>query len=58
MKPEERQAMGKRGADHVDKNYNFSNFQDRWVNLMLEVHEKYGSWDSRKNYNCWEVIDL
>ena len=24
MKPEERQAMGKRGADHVDKNYNLS----------------------------------
>lgn len=58
MTPAERQELGKKGAAHVDKNYNFKNFQDRWVKLMLEVHEKYGSWDSRKNYDCWEVIDL
>jgi len=58
MTPAERQELGKKGAAHVDKNYNFKNFQDRWVNLMLEIHEKYGSWDSRKNYDCWEIIDL
>ncbi len=58
MTPDERRELGKKGAAHVNKNYNFDNFQDRWVNLMLEVHEKYGSWDTRKGYDCWEVIDL
>jgi glycosyltransferase involved in cell wall biosynthesis len=58
MTPEERHELGKKGAAHVQKNYGFKKFQERWVQLMLEAHEKYGSWDTRKNYNPWEVIDL
>tara|TARA_R110002012_G_scaffold139548_4_gene296916 strand:- start:85 stop:1083 length:999 start_codon:yes stop_codon:yes gene_type:complete len=39
--------MGIKGAQHVQKNYNFNDFSQKWVDLMLEVHEKEGSWDTR-----------
>lgn len=42
--------MGLKGARHVQQNYNFNDFEQKWVDLMLEVHEEEGSWDSR-NHN-------
>ena len=51
MTPEGRRTMGLKGREHVEKNYNFKDFGDKWVKLMLEIHEKQGSWDTRKNYN-------
>ena len=56
--PEERTELGKKGREHVTKNYNFENFSDTWVNLMLGVHERYGSWGSRKQYKSWEMIKV
>ena len=58
MTPEERHEMGKKGAAHVKNNYGFDKFQKRWVDLLLDVHERHGSWDTRKGYKAWEVIDL
>lgn len=51
MGTEERQKLGKLGRVHVLKNYNFNNFGEKWVNLMTEVAEQNGSWDTRTNYN-------
>lgn len=51
LSQEEREAMGRRGREHVLKNYNFQKHAQRWVEIMEEVHEKHGSWDTRKNYN-------
>lgn len=56
--PEERTELGKKGREHVMKNYNFETFNGTWTNLMLEIHEKHGSWDSRKGYKGWEMIKL
>lgn len=56
--PEERETLGKLGQDHVRKNYNFENFQKQWVELMTTAYEKYGSWDTRKNYNNVRVEEL
>ena len=58
MTHEERQELGRKGAAHVKKNYGFDNFQKRWADLMLDIHERHGSWDTRKGYKPWEVIDL
>lgn len=58
MTPEERREVGKKGISHIEKNYNFKDFQDKWVKTMLDVHKKYGSWETRKGYSQWEVIDL
>ena len=43
-----RDEMGSNGRNHVLKNYNFKDFNDKWVKLMIEIHEKYGSWETRK----------
>ena len=53
MSPEERQALGAAGREHVIKNYNFEDFNERWIELMDHVYEKYGSWSNRKNYKSW-----
>ena len=55
MTPEERKNLGKLGQQHVEKNYSFSVFENTWVKLMTEIHEKYGSWETRKNYKSWSV---
>jgi glycosyltransferase involved in cell wall biosynthesis len=47
--PEELRELGKLGRQHVETNYNFENFSKQWVDLMTSTHEKYGSWENRKN---------
>jgi len=42
--------LGRKGAQHVQENYNFKNFESKWVDTMLKVHETEGSWESR-NHN-------
>ncbi len=58
MPEEERQELGKAGRSHVLTNYNFNDYGDKWVELMLSVHEKYGSWETRKEYKSWEIVEL
>ena len=48
---EDRRAMGMKGHQHVQNNYNFQTFGEQWVDLMTSVYEQAGSWDSRVNYN-------
>ena len=58
MNPSERQDLGKKGREHVIKNYNFDQFNKKWVDLMLDIHEKNGSWENRKNYKSWSVTEF
>ena len=58
MSAEERAALGKAGRQHVMTNYNFQDFKKTWVEQMLYIHEKYGSWESRKNYTRWECKEV
>jgi glycosyltransferase involved in cell wall biosynthesis len=46
-----RKELGQNGRKHVLENYNFEDFNKKWVDLMLEIHEKEGSWDTRKGYS-------
>ena len=48
---EYRQELGQLGRDHVMSNYNFDEFEQRWVDTMLKLHEKEGSWETRKGYS-------
>jgi len=52
---EKRAELGKAGREHVEKNYNFENFANRWEEILLETHKNYGSWENRKNYKSWEL---
>jgi Tfp pilus assembly PilM family ATPase len=58
MSKKERNKIIKLGQDHVNKNYNFEDFEDKWVKLMLDVHNKYGSWGSRKHYQSWDCLEM
>jgi len=51
LSTEERYELGLKGAKHVEQNYNFKTFGQKWVNLMLKIHEEHGSWETRKGYN-------
>lgn len=58
MGAEKRRALGLAGREHTLKNYNFDNFNKKWIDLMTTTHEKYGSWENRKLYKRWELIDM
>ena len=57
MSRKERRELGLRGREHVQKNYNFEKLQASWRHLIESIHEKFGSWDTRKNYKNWEMIE-
>ena len=58
LTPEERKEMGEKGRAHVEANYNFEKFGQQWVEHMLGVYEKHGSWAERKNYKSWKLTEL
>ena len=58
MPKEERQKLGAAGREHVLKNYNFADFGQKWVDLMDHIHEKYGSWSTRKEYKPWTFEEV
>ena len=57
MDKETRDIMGRSGREHVIKNYNFETFNQTWVDLMLEIHETEGSWETRK-YNNFRFLEV
>jgi glycosyltransferase involved in cell wall biosynthesis len=58
MSREQRQALGKMGREHVDTSYSYTKFKKKWVNLMTSIHEKHGSWENRREYQGWELLEL
>ena len=55
---DKRTELGKNCREKILKDYSFENFKKSWEELMLEVHEKCGSWETRKNYKAWELIKV
>ena len=58
MSKEDRKDLGQKGLEHVKANYNFEDFEAKWVDLMTSVHERFGSWESRKDYQSWDLLEL
>ena len=40
------------------KNYNLEKNMQKWDELLTMAYEKYGSWDTRKNYKSWELFEV
>jgi hypothetical protein len=55
---DELEALGELGHKHVSDNYSFEAFNKQWVDLMCRIHEHYGSWETRKNYNNIKAVTL
>ena len=58
MGEEKREALGRLGMAHVHKNYNFQDFQKRWLDLIDDVTSRLGSWETRKGYKAWELREV
>jgi len=54
----ERDEMGNLGIEHVNKNYNFNTFINKWIELIDDVTVRLGSWDTRQNYQSWELKEI
>lgn len=50
--------MAEAGMRHVDENYNFDHFEKSWIDLMDRVIEEHGSWQNRKNYTRWHLMEV
>jgi glycosyltransferase involved in cell wall biosynthesis len=53
-----RAELGKEGRQHVLKNYNFETYRKRWLEIFDQTIEKHGSWDTRQNYQAWEMREI
>jgi len=58
MTREGRKQLGLEGRNHVLKNYSFENFQKQWLEIFEHVIDKHGSWDTRQNYQAWEMREV
>jgi len=58
MTEAERKTLGERGKEHVRQNYNFDSYVEEWDKTLQEIHEKNGSWNTRKNYKAWELLEV
>jgi hypothetical protein len=54
---EERDSMVSAGLKHVDMNYSFDQFTGLWVDLLEDIHKRYGSWDTREGYKRWHLLE-
>ena len=55
---EDRDLLGERGLQHVLMNYNFEKFKKKWVETVDDICERHGSWDNRKNYQPWKMVEI
>lgn len=55
---EEMQELSEAGLGHIERNYNFKDFRSSWVDLMSGIYQELGSWDTRKNYKPWRVMEV
>jgi len=50
--------MSIQGREHVKNNYNFEQYEKGWVNIMDEIVEKHGSWETRRGYDRWHLLEV
>lgn len=50
--------LGGNGRKHVLKTRNKEDFDRKWVEVMLDLHERCGSWKTRKGYTPWQMKEM
>ena len=58
MSKEEREELGRKGAEHVNKNYNFKEYVVKWDALLKDIHKNHGSWETRKRPLSWQLLEV
>ena len=55
---EEKNKMIQGGLNHVSQNYSLEKFVSSWSTVLEGVHSRYGSWDTRKGYTGWQLLEV
>ncbi len=50
--------MSTGGMKHVKDNYSFEQLTNGWINTMDNFIETNGSWDTRSNYQRWQLLEV
>ena len=58
MSDEERAELGRKGREHVLQNYGFNDYGEKWNKLFQDIKANHGSWETRKNYKGWELLEV
>ena len=58
ISPAKYKKMSELGIKHVKNNYSFEKFNNSWVELMDKIVETHGSWETRKNYKRWHLLEV
>ena len=58
IRPAVYKKMAAGAINHVASNYSFKSFKTKWIDLMDEVVEKHGSWETRKGYDLWRLLEV
>ena len=58
LSPAKYKKMADLGHKHVMKNYDFEDYEKKWVKLMDEIIEKHGAWETRKGYEPWHLLEV
>lgn len=57
MGDEERRLLGKKGREHMEKNYNPETLLKKWDDLFLDLNKNAGSWETRVN-KSWTLTEI
>jgi len=58
LSKDEKAKMGALGRKHLVDNYHMNLFAEKWEKILSDTIEKHGSWDTRKNYQTWELREV
>ena len=55
---EERREIGMKGRKHVERKYSFKNYTESWDRILKDLHQRLGSWETRKSYKKWHLLEV
>ena len=58
MTPKEREELGNKALKNVEDRFSFKKYREQWVEVIDNVIEQNGSWENRKNYDRWELMEI
>ena len=50
--------MAAAGKRHVSNSYSFDKFEKSWIDLIDNIVEKHGSWETRTGYQRWHLMEV
>ena len=55
---EKREELGNNCINKIVKEYSFEEYAKSWDDLIVDVYNRFGSWENRKNYSPWELVKV